>query len=55
MSARCRRRMTGGTSHLPSSRLGCQLVITSELEGLLLHLPAGANNIMDNIPFQDAR
>ena len=39
----------------PSSRLGCQLVITSELEGLLLHLPAGANNIMDNIPFQDAR
>lgn len=39
----------------PTSRLGCQIVLTADLDGLVLRLPRGANNIMDNIPFEDQR
>jgi 2Fe-2S ferredoxin len=35
------------------SRLGCQVVLSKELDGLVVKLPKGANNIMDPIPFQD--
>lgn len=37
----------------PTSRLGCQLVLSKKLDGLLIHLPTHTNNIMDNIPFQN--
>lgn len=36
-----------------TSRLGCQLKLRPELDGMLLHLPKGANNMMDDIPFDD--
>ena len=36
-----------------SSRLGCQVVLSPEVEGLVVYLPRGFNNIMDNIPFED--
>lgn len=36
-----------------TSRLGCQIVMTSDLDGLVIRLPAGANNLMDDIPFKD--
>lgn len=36
----------------PTSRLGCQVVLSAELDGLILFLPKGANNIMDHIPFE---
>ena len=36
-----------------TSRLGCQLMLRPELDGLRLSLPAGANNMFDHIPFQD--
>jgi 2Fe-2S ferredoxin len=36
----------------PSSRLGCQIVLTSALDGAVLYLPKGQNNIMDHIPFE---
>jgi len=29
-----------------TSRLGCQITITEELDGLTLHLPAGTRNMM---------
>ncbi|GAB5362634.1 hypothetical protein AAMO2058_000814200 [Amorphochlora amoebiformis] len=35
-----------------TSRLGCQVVLTSKLEGMVLKLPRGANNMMDFIPFE---
>jgi len=35
----------------PTSRLGCQVVLSSELEGMVIYLPRGHNNIMDDIPF----
>lgn len=35
-----------------SSRLGCQLSLTADLEGLTLTIPDGANNMFDSIPFQ---
>jgi len=37
----------------PHSRLGCQIVITKDMEGLLVQIPASANNLMDFVPFQD--
>jgi len=37
----------------PTSRLGCQVVLTPELSGLVLRIPRGANNMMDDIPFED--
>lgn len=36
----------------PTSRLGCQVVLTAELDGLIVFLPKGSNNIMDHIPFE---
>ncbi|KAG8458187.1 hypothetical protein KFE25_011718 [Diacronema lutheri] len=36
-----------------TSRLGCQVVLRAELDGLVLRVPRGANNMMDNIPFPD--
>ena len=36
-----------------TSRLGCQLQLRPELEGMRVSLPAGANNMFDHIPFQD--
>ncbi|KAK3250538.1 hypothetical protein CYMTET_40086 [Cymbomonas tetramitiformis] len=36
----------------PTSRLGCQLVLKPELEGLVLTIPSGANNLFDHIPFE---
>ena len=37
-----------------TSRLGCQLVLTPELEGLVIKIPGGANNLFDHIPFEEA-
>ena len=34
------------------SRLGCQIVLEPRLEGLVLRLPSGANNLFDDIPFE---
>ena len=36
------------------SRLGCQLVLRRELEGIHVTLPGGANNLFDHIPFEGA-
>ena len=36
-----------------SSRLGCQVILSPDVEGLVVYLPRGFNNIMDNIPFED--
>jgi len=36
-----------------TSRLGCQIVLCKELDGLRLQLPKRANNLMDFIPFED--
>jgi len=30
-----------------TSRLGCQIVLSPNLEGLEIHLPKGANNLFD--------
>jgi len=38
-----------------TSRLGCQVKITEDLDGLLIKIPGGAHNMMDHIPFEDAR
>ena len=37
----------------PTSRLGCQIVLRPELDGLVLHMPGGVINRMDFIPFED--
>jgi 2Fe-2S ferredoxin len=29
-----------------TSRLGCQIIITEELDGLIVHLPAGTRNLL---------
>jgi 2Fe-2S ferredoxin len=34
-----------------TSRLGCQVEVTKELDGLVVLLPAGSNNLMDFVPF----
>jgi len=36
-----------------TSRLGCRLVFTPEMDGITVHIPNGANNWMDHIPFDD--
>mmetsp|Transcript_52247 Transcript_52247/g.76522 ORF Transcript_52247/g.76522 Transcript_52247/m.76522 type:complete len:213 (-) Transcript_52247:428-1066(-) len=36
-----------------TSRLGCQLKLTVEMQGLVVSIPAQAHNIMDHIPFPD--
>ncbi|KAL3817157.1 hypothetical protein ACHAXA_006157 [Cyclostephanos tholiformis] len=35
-----------------TSRLGCQLVLTSDMDGMVILLPRGSNNMMDHIPFE---
>ena len=35
-----------------TSRLGCQIKLTKELDGLVILLPKGSNNLMDHIPFE---
>ncbi|CAE8727938.1 unnamed protein product [Polarella glacialis] len=35
-----------------TSRLGCQLTLTPELDGMTITIPDGANNIFDDIPFK---
>ena len=37
----------------PNSRLGCQLILDVEHNGMIIHIPEGVNNMMDNIPFKD--
>ncbi|KAL9190351.1 hypothetical protein ACHAXT_007562 [Thalassiosira profunda] len=34
-----------------TSRLGCQIKLTKELDGLVVLLPGGSNNLMDFVPF----
>lgn len=34
-----------------TSRLGCQITLTKALDGLVILLPKGSNNLMDDIPF----
>lgn len=36
-----------------TSRLGCQIKLTKELDGLKILLPRGSNNLMDFVPFED--
>ena len=36
-----------------TSRLGCQITLTKDLDGLVILLPEGSNNLMDDIPFDD--
>ena len=36
-----------------TSRLGCQLLLRPDLNGLRISLPSSANNLFDHIPFQD--
>eukprot|EP00434_Breviolum_minutum_P011240 symbB.v1.2.009916.t1/scaffold633.1/size178333/8 len=35
-----------------TSRLGCQLCLSSQLEGMTVVIPGGANNMFDHIPFE---
>lgn len=35
-----------------TSRLGCQIELTTDLDGLVILLPRGSNNLMDHIPFK---
>lgn len=30
----------------PTSRLGCQIILTKDMDGMVLHLPSGSRNIM---------
>lgn len=36
----------------PSSRLGCQVILNPDIDGMVLFLPKGYNNLMDHIPFE---
>ena len=36
----------------PTSRLGCQISLKKELDGMVLRIPGGANNLMDYVPFE---
>jgi ferredoxin len=35
-----------------SSRLACQIVLEDSMDGMVIRLPRGANNLMDHIPFE---
>jgi len=35
-----------------TSRLGCQIKLTKEMDGLVVLLPRGSNNLMDFVPFE---
>jgi 2Fe-2S ferredoxin len=36
----------------PTSRLGCQIILKPELNGMVVNIPGGANNLFDHIPFK---
>lgn len=36
-----------------TSRLGCQIVLSKALDGMVITVPDGANNLFDHIPFDD--
>ena len=36
-----------------TSRLGCQIKLDDSMDGMVIRLPKGANNLMDDIPFED--
>ena len=36
-----------------TSRLGCQVKLTTQMEGMVISIPSQANNLMDHIPFPD--
>lgn len=36
-----------------TSRLGCQVTLTAHMEGMVVCIPDGCNNLMDHIPFKD--
>eukprot|EP00304_Pavlova_gyrans_P008549 CAMPEP_0206045454 /NCGR_PEP_ID=MMETSP1466-20131121/15964_1 /ASSEMBLY_ACC=CAM_ASM_001126 /TAXON_ID=44452 /ORGANISM="Pavlova gyrans, Strain CCMP608" /LENGTH=233 /DNA_ID=CAMNT_0053420393 /DNA_START=70 /DNA_END=771 /DNA_ORIENTATION=- len=36
-----------------TSRLGCQIRLSPDLDGMVVRIPMGANNMMDHIPFPD--
>jgi len=38
-----------------TSRLGCQITLDESMDGMILRLPRGANNLMDDIPFDDIK
>ena len=44
-------------AHEPTdhSRLGCQLVLAKAIDGMVVEIPAGANNLFDHIPLPDSR
>mmetsp|Transcript_41066 Transcript_41066/g.98334 ORF Transcript_41066/g.98334 Transcript_41066/m.98334 type:complete len:323 (-) Transcript_41066:1724-2692(-) len=35
-----------------TSRLGCQIQLEENMDGMIIRLPRGANNLMDDIPFE---
>ena len=35
-----------------TSRLACQIVLSAELDGMVITIPDGANNLFDHIPFE---
>ena len=35
-----------------TSRLGCQIELTEDMDGMVIRLPRGANNLMDYVPFE---
>ena len=35
-----------------TSRLGCQVLLEENMDGMLIRLPRGANNLMDHVPFE---
>jgi ferredoxin len=37
-----------------TSRLGCQLTLAAPMQGMVVCIPDGSNNLMDHIPFPDA-
>jgi len=36
-----------------TSRLACQIKLDDRMDGMVIRLPKGANNLMDDIPFED--
>jgi hypothetical protein len=35
-----------------TSRLGCQIQLDESMDGMIIRLPRGSNNLMDDIPFE---
>mmetsp|Transcript_15402 Transcript_15402/g.28696 ORF Transcript_15402/g.28696 Transcript_15402/m.28696 type:complete len:115 (-) Transcript_15402:177-521(-) len=35
-----------------TSRLGCQVILEETMDGMVVRLPRGANNLMDFVPFE---